>query len=307
MPGCACVTSLESTATAWYLGELADRAVEERAGAHPIYGLLRRACQLLDDGMAPGRVARWYEGGLADALGVRPELDRCVECHRVLEEDDTFRWVPALGGVLCGAHPGPPAESVPLSLAALKLLKAYRRLDVEAIAALRLAPAVEVEAEAVMRRYTRFILEREARSLAFMDEVRHRRGGDPAGRRGHRPLRRRLEATCVSAVTATAVPSTRPGRSRRRWLSTGSARWRAPRMPGSTTRTGSRTRVAARAAGHALAVMEELDAQHQIAASSHPGWYDGLALRVGLRAGGRAGRARPRRGSTSPDLGALDD
>ena len=44
---------LESTATAWYLGELSDRAVEERGGAHPVYGLLRRSCQLLDDGMAP--------------------------------------------------------------------------------------------------------------------------------------------------------------------------------------------------------------------------------------------------------------
>jgi DNA repair protein RecO (recombination protein O) len=164
--------TLESTATAWYLGELADRAVEERAGAHPVYGLLRRACQLLDDGMVPGRVARWFESGLADALGVRPELDRCVECARVHEEHDVFRWVPALGGVLCGAHPSPPAESTTLSLAALKLLKAYRRLDVEALAALRLPPEVEAEVEAAMRRYTRFILEREARSLAFVDEVR---------------------------------------------------------------------------------------------------------------------------------------
>jgi len=168
--------TLESTATAWYLGELSDRAVEERAGAHPVYGLLRRACQLLDDGMAPGRVARWFEVGLADALGVRPELDRCVECHRVLEEADTFRWVPALGGVLCGLHPPPPAEGLPLSLPALKLLKAYRRLDVEAVAALRLPHEVEGEVEAAMRRYTRFILEREARSLAFIDEVRPRPG-----------------------------------------------------------------------------------------------------------------------------------
>src|SRR5918992_2041651 len=40
---------LESTAIAWYVGELADRAVEERARAHPIYGVLMRACQLLDD------------------------------------------------------------------------------------------------------------------------------------------------------------------------------------------------------------------------------------------------------------------
>lgn len=164
---------LESTATAWYLGEISDRAVEERGGAHPVYGLLRRSCQLLDDGMAPQRVARWFEMGLADAMGVRPELDRCVECHRVLEESDRFRWVPALGGVLCGDHPPPPAESLSLSLDGLKLLRAYRRFDVEALAALRVPSTVETEVESVMRRYTRFTLEREARSLAFMDEVRY--------------------------------------------------------------------------------------------------------------------------------------
>jgi DNA repair protein RecO (recombination protein O) len=165
--------SLESAATAWYLGELADRAVEERAATYPVYALLRRACQLLDDGMAPARVARWYEMWLADTLGVRPELERCVECERVLEESDAFRWVPALGGVLCTGHPGPPAEVVGLSLAALKLLRAYRRLDIEAIAALRLPPEVEAEVEAAMRRYVRGVLEREPRSLAFLDEVRH--------------------------------------------------------------------------------------------------------------------------------------
>jgi DNA repair protein RecO (recombination protein O) len=165
---------LESAATAWYLGELAERAVEERAGAYPVYALLRRAFQLLDDGMSPGRVARWYEFGLADALGVRPEVERCVECDRPLEEHETFRWVPALGGVLCERHPPPPSEQAPLSLAALKLLRAYRRLDIEAIAGLRLPDGVEAEAEAALRRYIRYVLERDPRSLAFLDEVRAR-------------------------------------------------------------------------------------------------------------------------------------
>jgi DNA repair protein RecO (recombination protein O) len=163
---------LESAATAWYLGELAERAVEERAAAHPVYALLRRAFQLLDDGMAPGRVARWYEYGLADALGMRPEVDRCVECDRPLEERETFRWVPALGGIVCQHHPGPPAEQVSVSLDALKLLKAYRRLDIEAIAALRLPSAVESEVEDALRRFLRYVLEQDARSLAFLDEVR---------------------------------------------------------------------------------------------------------------------------------------
>ena len=60
-----------------------------------------------------------------------------------------------------------------LSLEGLKLLKAYQRLDIEAIAELRLGPTVEREVEAALREFVRDALERDARSLAFLDEVRH--------------------------------------------------------------------------------------------------------------------------------------
>jgi len=80
--------------------------------------------------------------------------------------------VPPLGGVVCGRCPGPGHERADLTLDALKLLKAYQRLDIEAIAALRLTPAVERETEAALRDFVRDALEREARSLAFLDEVR---------------------------------------------------------------------------------------------------------------------------------------
>jgi DNA repair protein RecO (recombination protein O) len=164
--------SLESTATAWYLAELADRSLEERHAAEPVYALLRRSYELLDAGMAPGRVARWFEMHLLDELGQRPEVDRCVECDRVLEAEERFRWVPLLGGVLCERCPGPGHDRSDLTLDALKLLKAYQRLDIEAISALRLAPAVERETEAALRDFTRHALEREARSLAVLVEGR---------------------------------------------------------------------------------------------------------------------------------------
>jgi DNA repair protein RecO (recombination protein O) len=163
---------LESAATAWYLAELADRSLEERHAAEPLYALLRRAYELLDARMAPGRVARWFEMHLLDELGVRPEVDRCVECDRVLESDERFRWVPPVGGVVCERCPGPPHDRTALSLEALKLLKAYQRLDIEALAGLRLAALVEAEVEAALREFVRQALEREARSLAFLDEVR---------------------------------------------------------------------------------------------------------------------------------------
>lgn len=176
--------SLESMATAWYLAELADRSMEERHEAEGLYALLRRAYELLDGGMDAGRVARWYEMHLADELGVRPEVDRCVECDRMLEADEEFRWVPPLGGVLCSRCPGPPADRAGLSLDALKVLKAYQRLDIEALAGLRLAPAVEREVEAALRDFLRVSLERDARSLDFLDEVRRTGRPDPGRQPG---------------------------------------------------------------------------------------------------------------------------
>jgi DNA repair protein RecO (recombination protein O) len=164
--------SLESAATAWYLAELAERSSEEGGVSEPLYTLLRRAYELLDSGMAPGRVARWYEMRLTDEMGQRPEVDRCVECDRLLEADESFRWVPALGGVLCQRHPPPPTWRADLSLEGLKLLKAYQRMDAEALAGLRLAAAVEREAETMMREFVRQVLERDPKSLAFLDEVR---------------------------------------------------------------------------------------------------------------------------------------
>jgi len=164
--------SLEGAATAWYLAELADRSLEEQTPAEPLYGLLRRAYELLDAGMAAGRVARWYEMHLADELGVRPEVDRCAECDRMLEPDGRFRWVPQLGGVICDRCPGPSYDRSGLSLEALKLLKAYQRLDVAGIASLRLAATTEREVEADLREFIGHALERNAKSLAFLDEVR---------------------------------------------------------------------------------------------------------------------------------------
>ena len=94
----------------------------------------------------------------------------------MLEATESFRWVPPLGGVVCGRCPGPPAGRAGLTLEALKLLKAYQRLDIEALAALRIAEATEREVENAMREFMRVALERDPRSLAFLDEVR-----SPAG------------------------------------------------------------------------------------------------------------------------------
>jgi len=194
---------LESFGTASYLAELANGTLEERHASESVYLLLKRAYEILDAGMAPARVARWFEMHLADELGVRPEVDRCVECGRLLVADERYRWVPPLGGVLCERCPGPPHERVGLSLDGLKLLKAYQRMDVEALAALRLQSTVEREVEAAMREFLVYSLDRSPRSLAFLDEVR----SEPTRpRAGTAVLAARAPASAPAGPATPALP-----------------------------------------------------------------------------------------------------
>ncbi len=200
---------LEVTATAWYCAELVDRSLEERHAAEPLYLLLRRSYELLDARMAPGRVARWFEMRLCDELGVRPEVDRCVECGRLLEAGDAVRWIPLLGGVLCGSHPGPSQASAGLSTDALRVLKAYQRMDVEALAGLRLPAAVEVEVERVLGEFVRHVMERDTRSRRFLEEVRAGYGGGTSAMHAQAPAAGSVEVAGGSA--GVAGPATRPG------------------------------------------------------------------------------------------------
>ena len=60
-------------------------------------------------------------------------------------------------GSCASAVPGPSHDRAGISLEAVKLLKAYQRLDIEAIATLRLAPAIERETESRAARLRRAI------------------------------------------------------------------------------------------------------------------------------------------------------
>ena len=166
----------ESAATAWYLAELADRSVEERArgraalrAAAPRLPAARRRDgararrALVRDG--PARRARRAARGRA-LRRVRPR------CSRRTSGSAGCRCSAAS---LCQRCPGPPHDRTG---AVARRAQAARRTGGSTS---RPSPScasrrrVEAEVEAALREFVRHALEREARSLAFLDEVRHAR------------------------------------------------------------------------------------------------------------------------------------
>jgi DNA repair protein RecO (recombination protein O) len=114
---------------------------------------------------------RYFEVQLLDELGYRPQLDRCVSCEAALAPTTNF-WSAAGGGVLCPACAGDEPLARALSLGALKVLRLLQRGGFADAARVRIQGALAQELERHLREYIRYVLERDVRSIGFVDAVR---------------------------------------------------------------------------------------------------------------------------------------
>ncbi|MFN2484964.1 MAG: DNA repair protein RecO [Candidatus Limnocylindria bacterium] len=167
---------LLSTACAWYLVELADRFCEDRAESHAAFVLLAQALTALDaprDAVDHDVVARWFELHLLEAMGFRPELTRCLECGATIEPDGNF-YSAVAGGILDAQCADAALAARPISADTLKFLRHLQRSALGDAIRVAAPSSVSREAERLSRDTVRTVLEREMRSIDFLDEVASR-------------------------------------------------------------------------------------------------------------------------------------
>lgn len=161
---------------AHYVAELLDRFTAEEQEQGELYDLLAVTLARLCDAPEPALAARYYELQLLALAGYMPRLFVCARCNRelveVTRETPPYAFDMDLGGVLCPACVDERPQAVPLSLAALKVLRHAARADYAAFAALHLRATLHREVEQVMQRYITYILERNLKSTEFLRTLR---------------------------------------------------------------------------------------------------------------------------------------
>jgi DNA repair protein RecO (recombination protein O) len=155
---------------AYYAAELYDRFTEEDDESRPLYDLLAETYAALDRSASPDLALRWYELRLLHLTGYRPHLSRCAVCQELLTEE-ADRFSPTLGGVVCRRDSGADRAALPMSGPAFRLLRYLQREPLAAVEALRLSPEVRGEAERLLRAYLRHLLERDLKSVAFLEDA----------------------------------------------------------------------------------------------------------------------------------------
>ena len=154
-----------------YLAELADAFLAEREAGRDLFGLLSDCLAALESSAEPSRLLPWFEVRMLGLSGFGPELHECVECRLTLEPGD-YVYSSDLGGVVCdGCRAASSGQVLPLSLGANKVLRYYSGRDLAGALDLAVPSHVSREVSRVLRSYIRHVLERELKSVEFMDLV----------------------------------------------------------------------------------------------------------------------------------------
>jgi len=170
-------------ACGFYMLELLDSFTAEGGENRPLFKLLLETLEQLSRPEQSEIPLRYFELHLLHHLGYRPQLRRCVGCDSPLKPMINS-FCSARGGVLCPdcstreANQGKPTEAIsfkpsfPISLEALKVLRLWQSGDYATASRVRLKAGLSRELERVLHGYIEHLLQRELKSLVWLDEVR---------------------------------------------------------------------------------------------------------------------------------------
>lgn len=163
-------SDLDLVGYAGYVIELLDHFSVDGEPNAPLYKLIHETLSRLDRGEAPKSVIRHYELRLLDQTGFRPELFQCVSCgNEIRPQAQYFSF--EKGGVLCPICGEREHTPVPISLAALKVLRHFQRSSYPVASKVKVQSGVHVEIDHLMESFMGALLERRLNVPHFIRSV----------------------------------------------------------------------------------------------------------------------------------------
>jgi DNA repair protein RecO (recombination protein O) len=165
------------TTYAYYAAELVDLFVEEGIENRPLFDLLLAMLAWLGDASDLNLTTRFFELHLLSLLGYRPQLFHCVACRRQIEPVPNF-FSAADGGILCADCGQKHRGAQEITLNALKVLRFLQTRDYDTCRRLRLSRPLHRELEKTMYDYITYTLERNLKSVKFLNTLRRQWAGN---------------------------------------------------------------------------------------------------------------------------------
>jgi DNA repair protein RecO (recombination protein O) len=162
---------LARASCAYYLAELVDKSTEEGEENRRLFDLLLRGLFWLCEDEDTDLILRYFDLGLLDYVGYRPQLFRCVRCGQDLGKGKVS-FAPWEGGVLCAGCAQGERNQRRVSAQALAVVRHLQTRDYDQCRRLKIDQYTHRELEGLLRSYLVYLLEHRLRSADFLDALR---------------------------------------------------------------------------------------------------------------------------------------
>jgi DNA repair protein RecO (recombination protein O) len=162
--------SLELMSCGFYLSELVDTFTEESVEDRELFDLFLNTLKELSSAMEGERILRYFELRLLSHLGYRPQLQRCSNCGKQLQQEINY-FSAAQGGALCRECGYPDMAAKTLSVNALKVLRLWLKCDFDTARRVKLNSELTREIKNIMRENVKYVLEKQLKSIEWMDKL----------------------------------------------------------------------------------------------------------------------------------------
>jgi DNA repair protein RecO (recombination protein O) len=162
------------TSCGLYIAELVNQFTAEHQENLSLYNFVLETMEGLCRENNKYLVLRYFELHLLEQVGYRPQLRECVACHQALEPTINY-FSAAAGGMLCPDCSPQQPFAVALSVNAQKVLRLLQSGDYATAVKVKVEAELGRELEEVISGYLKYLLERELKSVAWLDTLREQR------------------------------------------------------------------------------------------------------------------------------------
>jgi len=159
--------NLDRIAHAAYICEMVNIFVEEREANYGIFDTLLSALYLLESGVDPKVVARYFELNLMSMMGYRPELDQCIRCSAHPSGDGMY-FSPSMGGRVCKECGPLPDDVIHLNKETADAMRILLAAEPGVLRMLEFSEEVKQELFKIIHLYIRYRTGRDLKSLEFI-------------------------------------------------------------------------------------------------------------------------------------------
>ncbi len=164
-------SGLEKMSTGLYMAEIAERFSVEGASNPELFNQFVQMLLILNAEPMHPLMARWFETQVLRINGFLPTINQCVDCGTELEPQGHV-FSPERGGIVCPDCRASESDVLlPASLNTVKLLRHLARAEWQEVRPINASEDDLRQVARILKEHLHFVLDRNVRSTAFMDEV----------------------------------------------------------------------------------------------------------------------------------------